>query len=748
MSSGCGDVISLEGMKTIKLHQTFEAEVITGSAGGVSSGAEIDFATNQVTGQVQKTLPAILRDMGFDPAAFDFTTGGTVTARDTVVYNTADNNWYSWAGALPHVVAPGTDPTADSNWKPRTDQLLRQNLGSGDGFKNIGRVASVSALRGIKPEFSGQRILLDSYYSGWSATAYGKPTGVTEFVAVFGAFTDDGGMTITSWNDCAWLRDIPAEDANITHFGAIPDGVTLCDDAFIRMYRWAFGDTAQGNLDTIISIAGKHKGCVNFGEGIFAINSVDLTAYGRKRNIKIVGDVYSDYRSLNTTIVCTNPLLPAITAPALECEIAGFNVVGGLKDNAAFDGGFYKNPYANAPQRLRFRAFNIEYMGGRIFDMVDTMDTEISQIYMDRSNSTLAYAKWSGASAGTWDHTTAINLEDVSVWGNGSKPVFFLPRSHQSRMTNVWVSQCKYVGNLAQGRWSFEMLVLEGNTVGIKASNLRHYGHYEVTTGAGFDYTAGAEEIPAEWDTALGVPDYVTNPQWETGVTSWDEKGFYSRDGHMISAYTASRRFLSNPGGSMQWFNVGMVYIPSLGQSCRIKIMCCGGYNSTSPDLTNGYGLSFGNGIAYIDIQNKGDTTRLSTSWYNEGSPGVVEVRFVQLSVTRVQIYVRLNTYTPRAAVFCETNAPSRLDSGIRFYFTFDGAVVANIDSVSGILTARSKWMVGNGKDSAGALGMDFDNGHLLLGATLANITVNGAAAKGVPVRVNGVLYYLQLIPA
>ena len=130
MSSGCGDVLSLEDLKTAKKHQTFEAEVITGRASGAPSGAEIDFATNQVTGQVQKTLPAILRDMGFYPAAFDFTTGGTVNARDTVVYNPADNNWYSWAGTLPHVVTPGTNPLLDANWKPRTDQLLRQELSS------------------------------------------------------------------------------------------------------------------------------------------------------------------------------------------------------------------------------------------------------------------------------------------------------------------------------------------------------------------------------------------------------------------------------------------------------------------------------------------------------------------------------------------------------------------------------------------------------------------------------------------
>lgn len=135
MSSGCGDVLSLEDLKTAKKHQTFEAEVITGRIGGVSSGAEIDFVTNQVTGQVQKTLPAILRDMGFDPASFDFTTGGTVTARDTVVYNPADNNWYSWAGTLPHVVVPGTNPLLDANWKPRTDQLLRQDLASTSATK-------------------------------------------------------------------------------------------------------------------------------------------------------------------------------------------------------------------------------------------------------------------------------------------------------------------------------------------------------------------------------------------------------------------------------------------------------------------------------------------------------------------------------------------------------------------------------------------------------------------------------------
>lgn len=149
MSSGCGDVLSLEDLKTAKKHQTFEAEVITGHAGGVSSGAEIDSATNQVTGQVQKTLPAILRDMGFERASFDFTTGGTlgIADRNKIVYNPPDNNWYSWAGALPKVVAPGENPLSDTNWVPRTDEVLRADLAA--GTVTIGNQNTVTVEKGL-----------------------------------------------------------------------------------------------------------------------------------------------------------------------------------------------------------------------------------------------------------------------------------------------------------------------------------------------------------------------------------------------------------------------------------------------------------------------------------------------------------------------------------------------------------------------------------------------------------------------
>lgn len=139
MSSGCGDVLSLADLQTAKKHQIFEAEVITGKSGGVAGGADIDYATNQVTGQTQKTLPAVLRDAGFSPVSWDFSTGGTLTVndRDKVVYDPVSKTWYSYTGSLPVVVPASFNPVGNANWKPQTDPDLRNDLES-NGDRIVG----------------------------------------------------------------------------------------------------------------------------------------------------------------------------------------------------------------------------------------------------------------------------------------------------------------------------------------------------------------------------------------------------------------------------------------------------------------------------------------------------------------------------------------------------------------------------------------------------------------------------------
>lgn len=151
MSSGCGDVLSLADLQTAKKHQIFEAEVITGKSGGVAGGSDIDYATNQVTGQTQKTLPAVLRDAGFSPVSWDFSTGGTLTVndRDKVVYDPVSKTWYSYAGTLPVTVPAGFNPVGNADWKPQTDPDLRSDL------SNTSDVQLGDALVGVKQPYIG-----------------------------------------------------------------------------------------------------------------------------------------------------------------------------------------------------------------------------------------------------------------------------------------------------------------------------------------------------------------------------------------------------------------------------------------------------------------------------------------------------------------------------------------------------------------------------------------------------------------
>ena len=187
MSSGCGDVLSLADLQTAKKHQIFEAEVITGKSGGVATGADIDYATNQVTGQQQKTLPAVLRDAGFSPVSWDFSTGGTLTAndRDKVVYDPVSKTWFSYAGTLPVVVPASFNPVGNANWKPQTDPDLRSDLADTSedqlGDKLIGVKQPFTGARSRTQHDKNKDVISVADFEGFD------PTGATDSSAAFNA---------------------------------------------------------------------------------------------------------------------------------------------------------------------------------------------------------------------------------------------------------------------------------------------------------------------------------------------------------------------------------------------------------------------------------------------------------------------------------------------------------------------------------------------------------------------------------
>lgn len=118
----------------------------------------------------------------------------------------------------------GTDATSFANdvthFVLMDGDNLRQDLGSGEGFKYIGQVASYAALKTVIPERSGQRILLASYYANGT-------TGGGEFVARAGTATDDGGTICVPTGSSTWYwQRVGVVDFDVTWFGAIGDSDT------------------------------------------------------------------------------------------------------------------------------------------------------------------------------------------------------------------------------------------------------------------------------------------------------------------------------------------------------------------------------------------------------------------------------------------------------------------------------------------------------------------------------------------
>lgn len=174
-----------------------------------------------------------LMNSTFEPADFDFTTGGTLdtTDRNKAVYNPADNNWYSWSGTLPKIVSAGEDPTVDSNWRPRTDQLLRQNLASYNGLNLIGQCPDINTLRQIEFSSVGQQVFLKEHTAGQNA---GGGIWYCHSMTSDSSYVDDNGCQIIN-NYGQVIRRKDVKELTSSYFG-LKAGDTI-DTVLTNMYK-------------------------------------------------------------------------------------------------------------------------------------------------------------------------------------------------------------------------------------------------------------------------------------------------------------------------------------------------------------------------------------------------------------------------------------------------------------------------------------------------------------------------------
>ena len=96
-------------------------------------------------GNTVSTAAGAIKRLGPVRVDWTFTIGGTLNYPNEAALNPADGNYYGWTGALPKVVAPGTDPTLPSSgYVPRTDVVLRDEIFGVKGY--ISKTYTISSL--------------------------------------------------------------------------------------------------------------------------------------------------------------------------------------------------------------------------------------------------------------------------------------------------------------------------------------------------------------------------------------------------------------------------------------------------------------------------------------------------------------------------------------------------------------------------------------------------------------------------
>lgn len=315
MSSGCGDVLSLADLQTAKKHQIFEAEVITGKSGGVAGGADIDYATNQVTGQTQKTLPAVLKSIGFAVADFNFDSGGTLASGDEnkiVLWPLpgGDGQYYSWTGAYPKIVPASSSPT--TGWKLIDGSALRIDLSEFSGASLVGYSydGSLSTTKRTVADKLDDMVSLWDFHCDSSGDVIQPGVSVDSrqyLQAAIDYLNANGGGTLHIPEGTWYLNSVSTgpvsghsgliqlkSNVSIKLDGTIKVGSALASSSFQVFVGFDNGDPASsGNLNNC-HIYG--NGTIDFGGYDFGATSQlrNGIAFGRSYNCSVTGITFQN----------------------------------------------------------------------------------------------------------------------------------------------------------------------------------------------------------------------------------------------------------------------------------------------------------------------------------------------------------------------------------------------------------------------------------------------------------------------
>jgi hypothetical protein len=189
--------------------------------------------------------------------------------------------------------------------------------------------------------------------------------------------------------------------------------------------------------------------------------------------------------------------------------------------------GFFKN-WRSEGQYYDVSCMRMLMVGGRCFDMVDTLDAKFDQIYSSLCWGVVIYSGWSNAVNGAWDHGTALEICNSHFENHLTIEVpMYLPRCAQSLVRNVWVEKCLSPAVFENGELTLDTFCVEDCDYPVYALYARDtMTVYSAPTGVQYDTTTRPYLVQPALNDAIGT--WQKNPLWGAPNTTAD-KAVYAK---------------------------------------------------------------------------------------------------------------------------------------------------------------------------------------------------------------------------
>ncbi|MFU9135709.1 amylovoran biosynthesis protein AmsF [Erwinia tasmaniensis] len=565
-------------------------------------------------------------------------------------------------------------------------------------------------LRTTAPTKAGDIAALKRYYDKDSSFHGGG-----DFVGFLGTttLTDDGG-TVAKGSSFYWKRIIndPAQ-VNLYHFGARGDGITDDADAFRRMFSWS----------QTYDINAKDIG-VRFPPGKFLISPIDLSA-SEIPYFALYGDDSPYGVSPGTVIISDKSINTVFKVNARRTVIRGISWNGQASaDITATSGAITADMLSNVQpffenttiegEFVHIRCFRVQYNGGTVIKLLDTLDTRFDQIYSQNTYARVFEVGWSNSPNGVWDHATAIELSNANFQTGYGDATLYMPRMTQGIIRNVWIEHTRFPGDLTNGQWIVDALSVEDCTNPLLMNNSRvQFRQLNLQAGA-----------KVTMDT--------TSDRWLSGYESgWrrEENFGTTMTGSMKAGWYSGYR-LNNNSDSDKWFRIGKFVFPKVNQQWTLEFM--GKLTTANPAGTAASPVqAVSSGVTWLNLQRC-----VSSVWadmFHRGSTPVIDVKYKRSYENIVEVWVKLKAGSGDTMFNLRSTGPTRFDSGECSLFTPDLSEVTDLTTL-GTVTPSARLSLHNGLAGIGAN----ENGVVTLATADAAVPASMAPGGYITLNING----------